>query len=141
MVRTGEITEVREGMIRISFCRQEACEKCGACDGNKKKADLWISGDGKVGDIAVVELPESAVIHASAVAYGLPLVLFISGLIAGGMLLPGKEYGVAGGGLIGLILAAAMIAFTENKRKAQGRITPKLISVSEANFYGNHSDI
>ncbi len=141
MVRIGEITETRGGMIRITFCRQEACEKCRACDGEKKRMDVWISGEGNVGDIATVDLPESEVVRASAIAYGLPLVLFISGLILGGLFFSDGETGTVVGGICGLVVSAVIVAVTEKKRKSKGNLNPKLISVSEVDNNGNHFNI
>lgn len=141
MLRTGEITEVQNGMLRISFCRQEACEKCGACDGNKKTMDLWIEGEGKVGNIALIDLPESAVVRASVLAYGFPLVLFIIGLILGGVFFPSGEAGTLIGGFIGLAVSCLIVALTEKKRKEKGHLNPTLVSVKEVNEHGYQSDI
>mgnify|MGYP000889669680 CR=1 FL=1 len=78
MERTGTITAVSGDTLEVTFCRPGDCEKCHACIGGEKKHVLLVKGEGHVGDVAVVSLPEQTVVKASALAYLLPLAgLFI----------------------------------------------------------------
>ena len=58
MERTGTITAVSGDTLEVTFCRPGDCEKCHACIGGEKKHVLLVKGEGHVGDMAVVSLPE-----------------------------------------------------------------------------------
>ena len=68
MERTGTITAVSGDTLEVTFCRPGDCEKCHACIGGEKKHVLLVKGEGHVGDVAVVSLPEQTVVKASAFA-------------------------------------------------------------------------
>ena len=70
-------------MLQVTFCRPDACQSCGACEGGKKQTTIWVKGEAKVGDIAVVDMPDKTVIRASLIAYGLPLILLLRLLFGG----------------------------------------------------------
>ena len=83
MERTGEVIKVESGVLTVRFGRPEACERCGACGGEKHQTVIQISGDAKVGDLATVRVPEGHVAKASVLAYLLPLLGLLAGLFAG----------------------------------------------------------
>ena len=89
MTRTGDVIKVKPGMVRVAFCRPDACAKCGACEGGKKETVLWLKGTASVGDTAVVDIPERILFKASVIAYLLPLVLFLGGLLLGNLFFSG----------------------------------------------------
>ena len=64
MERTGTITAVSGDTLEVTFCRPGDCEKCHACIGGEKKHVLLVKGEGHVGDVAVVSLPEQTVVKA-----------------------------------------------------------------------------
>lgn len=86
MTNKGVVTEVKGEMITVVFERHEACGDCHACSmgsTNCKKHTLTIRGKAEVGDEIVVEMDESHVMAASAVAYMIPFAGFILGLLIG----------------------------------------------------------
>lgn len=129
MTRSGEITKSGHGMIQISFCRPDACAKCGACEGGKKETVIWLKGNGNIGDTAIVDMPESVVASASALAYLLPLVCLLVGLLLCNVLFDGNEILMLVGGGIGLLLAMLLLKITEKKRTASPQWTPSLIDI------------
>ncbi len=129
MTRPGEVTEVRNGMMRITFCRPEACAKCGACEGGKKEHHLWVQGSAQIGDIAVVDMPEKMIVGASLIAYGLPLVGLVVGMILGNVLAGGKDAGTIIGAAIGLALSLAALKMTEKNRRGKPEWTPRVVNV------------
>lgn len=126
MVRAGEITDIKNGMMQITFCRPDACEKCGACEGGKKQTIIWAEGNGKIGDIAMVDLPEKTIVRASLIAYGLPLVLLLTGLVAGMAVTPGKDTGGLAGAGIGVLLSLLIIKTTEPFRAGRPGWKPEI---------------
>ena len=133
MRRPGEVTEVRNGMLQVTFCRPDACQSCGACEGGKKQTVIWVRGEARVGDIAVVDLPDKTVVKASLTAYGLPLVFLLLGLILGGMVTPDSEIGGVIGALIGLGGSLAVLKATEKKRKTAPGWNPEVIEILPKN--------
>ncbi len=82
----GYVTKVHGQLVDVLAKRAKACENCGAC----KLADAGptrITAVNKVGaaegDWVEVELSDSSMLRAAAYAYGVPLLLFLTGLILG----------------------------------------------------------
>ena len=123
MERTGTITAVSGDTLEVTFCRPGDCEKCHACIGGEKKHVLLVKGEGHVGDVAVVSLPEQTVVKASALAYLLPLAGLFVGMLLGALVAPQSE--TAGSAIIGLTA-------TEKKRSESGEYAPKLLRVISA---------
>ncbi len=129
MRRPGEVTEVRNGMLQVTFCRPDACQSCGACEGGKKQTVIWVKGQARVGDIAVVDMPDSTVIRASLIAYGMPLICLLLGLILGSVLMPGQELAAAAGAGIGLLLSLLLLKVTEKYRAGKPGWSPEIIDI------------
>lgn len=87
MTNRGVVTEVNGDMLTIVFERHEACGDCHACmrgSSDCAKHTIKLRGKAQRGDIVEVEMDDSHVMAASAVAYMIPLAGFIAGLAAGG---------------------------------------------------------
>lgn len=133
MERTGEVKAVDGKWLVIEFCRPADCEKCNACHGGSKVMSLRIKGQAKVGDKAVVYLPPSAVTQASLIAYAIPAVGLLLGILLGDMLFP-TENSIGGviGGVIGMGIPALIIFIAERLRKSDPRWTPQLLHIIPA---------
>ena len=131
MRQPGEITDRKKDMMEITFCRPEACAACNACEGGKREHRIWIRGEGRIGDIAVVDMPDRMVVKASAIAYGLPLVGLLGGMILGNVLTGGQDAWTIGGGAIGLAISLLVLKVTEKKRVGREEWSPRLVQVLE----------
>lgn len=83
MTNKGIVTEVNGEMLTVVFERREACGDCHACmhgSTDCAKHTIQIRGTADVGDEIVVEMDESHVIAASAVAYMIPFAGFLIGI-------------------------------------------------------------
>ena len=136
MRQPGEITRAQNGMLQITFCRPEACAACNACEGGKREHILWVRGEGRVGDIAVVEMPDRAVTKASALAYGVPLVLLLAGLILGHLISGGSNAGTAAGAAAGLLCGMLTLKLTEKRRTGREEWIPRIVEILEKNKGG-----
>ncbi len=127
MERAGVVTAVSDDVIEITFCRPSDCEKCHACIGGEKQHVIRVKGQANIGDHAVVSLPESSIVKASALAYLFP----VAGLFAGMLLIaPDQEMmASAVGGVIGLAIPLFILVLTEKRRKQSGRYDPQLVRV------------
>ena len=128
MERVGEVTAVRGDELQITFCRPADCGKCHACIGGKPQTTLVLKGQAHVGDAAVVDMPASTVVKASAIAYIIPLAGLLLGAVLGHQA-QGDDMGTALGGLIGLALAGGIVLLGEKKRRAQTQWQPVLKQV------------
>ncbi len=131
MRQPGEITEVKKGMMEITFCRKEACAVCNACEGGKKEHKIWVRGTGRVGDIAVVEMPDQIVVRASAMAYGVPLAGLLAGLLAGSALSQESTAGMLIGAALGLGAGLMTLKLTEKKRSGHPDWNPRVVEILE----------
>lgn len=130
MERTGEVTAVVGDQIEITFCRPSDCEKCGACHGGRQQTAIRLPGKARVGDIAVVDMPMKTLMHASALAYGLPLIGMLGGLVLGAVIAPDAgDVAPALGALCGLTLCVGIAVITESRRRKQTRWQPTLIEI------------
>lgn len=137
MRQPGEITQVKNGMTQITFCRPEACAACNACEGGKKEHVIWVRGtEGNVGDIAIVDMPDTIVARASFIAYGLPLITLLLGMILGNVLAEGQDLGTALGAIIGLAAGMLLLKLTEKRRIGRDEWTPKIVDVLEKSMAG-----
>ena len=85
MVRTGEVVDKESGKLLVVFERPEACERCHGCI-SKACANIAVEGEAEVGDIVDVALPDKSIVKASALAYLVPLALFVAGMLLGAAL-------------------------------------------------------
>lgn len=137
MEKVGQITAVKNGMLEITFCRAEDCGHCHACDGGSEPMKLLVSGDGCVGDYALVQLPRGTVVKASLLAYAVPILGLLGGMALGGAV-SDPAAGSAVGGLIGLTLSLGAVWATERFRRRSQRWTPTVTRIYPKAWYENH---
>lgn len=136
MIRPGEVTAVKNGLLQITFCRPDACASCGACEGGKKETVLWLKGMAEIGDIAIIDLPEKTVLTASAIAYGIPLLGLLCGMIIGNVLFQGKDAALIGGAAAGILAGFVILKITEKQRSSNPDWSPKIIEIKRKNNNG-----
>ncbi len=130
MERVGVVTAVSDDLIEITFCRPSDCEKCHACIGGEKQHVIRVKGQANIGDQAVVSLPESSIVKASALAYLFPVAGLFVGMLIGTLIAPDQEMmASAVGGVIGLAIPLFILVLTEKRRKQSGRYDPQLVRV------------
>ncbi|MDO5377100.1 MAG: SoxR reducing system RseC family protein [Clostridia bacterium] len=86
MTNKGVVTKVNGDRLTVVFERHEACGDCHACmhgSTDCKKHEIELRGKANVGDIVEVEMDDSHVMAASALAYMVPLAGFLLGLLIG----------------------------------------------------------
>ena len=137
MRKTGTVISVQDDMIEVRFERPEACAKCGACgEGRKTCTTLKLRAQAQVGDEVVVELPEGRVAQASLLAYTVPLVFFVAGLLAAapvrsalGLTVPQDLLAVILG-LLGLGLSLLILRAVEPRIRRRSGWRPQVVSVT-----------
>lgn len=130
MERLGEVTKVDGKWFEVTFCRPSDCDKCHACMGGNKTATLRLQGTAKVGDKALVSMPDSTITQASLIAYGIPLAGLLVGMLAGDAIYPAENsIGAILGAVIGLGLPLIALIATERKRRQNPKWCPQLIRI------------
>ena len=88
MIRTGFVKDKKGECLSVCFERPASCEGCKGCaKGLMGKSELLtVFGEAEIGDIVDVQMPENQVFKASLLAYAVPLLLLIAGLVAGNAL-------------------------------------------------------
>ena len=134
MEKTGIVTAVNGGLLDITFCSDQDCGQCHACDGGQKRTVVQVRGSAEVGDYAVVELPVSTVVKASLLAYALPIAGLMAGMLVGNAV-SSSPAGTAVGGGVGLLLCLAAVWLTERGRQHSRKWQPSLVRVLPAELY------
>lgn len=137
MLESGKIKQIGGNTMLVEFERSAMCEKCGACERAQKAMLMEVEriGNAAIGDRVEVELPAHTLLQAAFVAYGIPLILLLVGLLVGARLpswlgFPGNSDLYAAG--LGLLLAGGAflaLRLTEKKRCTSGKYAPKVVHV------------
>ena len=127
MEQTGEVIEVRDGLLTVQFCRPEACENCRACTLGKHRSMIKIPGEAQVGDIVTVSMPEGQVAKASLMAYLMPLCGLLLGMFTGWAL--GGDIPAIIGAAAGLGISMLILKLLDSRLRKDLRWTPRLVAV------------
>ena len=125
----GLVTAITDGTAQIHFLRGSACAHCGACltvGETEMEVSLPNTLGAKEGDRVVVDLSPKRVVQASLLAYAVPLVLLIAGVLIGSRYADwaGLVLGVGACGIGYLILR-----IVEKKSKKKNSFQPRMTRV------------
>lgn len=131
MIKFGRVNDFdpRTGMATITYVRPDACAKCGACGSLNQSGEIRLKADCAVGNWVRVELPDGRFLHATALAYVVPLVGFLLGLWLGYSLSGGQELWALGGSLLGLGICTALLRVVEKRIAGRAEWTPRVTAV------------
>ena len=106
-----------KGKLCALIVRSEACGDCHACDFGKKEIMHYPlpAGTYTEGDKVFIEISERALGRATLIAYGLPLLCFLMGLLIGAVAFK-AEWAQALSALVSLLIGWIVIRITEKKR-------------------------
>ena len=108
MIRTGRVVEAKGGSLKVCFDRPEMCASCGKCGAHGVHQELvTVQGEADVGNWVQVEMPDAQIVKVSLIAYVIPLVFLMAGLVIGQNIL-GTDAWAAGLG-IGLMAVGLLI--------------------------------
>ena len=132
----GLVTAINGGNAQIHFLRGSACAHCGACltvGETEMEISLPNTLGAKVGDRVDVDLSPKRLVQASLLAYAVPLVLLIAGVMLGSRIADwvGLVVGVAACG-IGYLILRVVEKHTKDKHSFQPRMARILDDGEEA---------
>ena len=138
MVNKGVVKEVLGEELVVVFERHETCGDCHACMHGSEdcaKHTIKIKGSAQVGDIVEVEMDDSHVVAATAMAYMIPFAGLMLGLFGGWGLSHvitaiNGELVMAMGAVVGTALAYVVMRALD-PIFSKGRWEQKIISVTK----------
>ena len=129
MIRTGRVVEAKDGSLKVCFDRPEMCASCGKCGAHGIHQELvTVQGEAQVGNWVQVEMPDAQIVKVSLIAYVIPLVFLMAGLVIGQNVLGTDAWAAALG--IGLMDVGLLIVRLIDRRLG-GRPgwKPRLVNV------------
>ena len=131
MNKFGIVTKCEKDFAFVRITRDSMCgDNCGSCNlcGNKNIEIKAINSKGaKPSDRVEMDMPEKSGFSASFLAYGMPMLILIAGIIIGAVLGYAEIFGVISIGIIVLWYIILMV-LEKNKKYAQG-LTPEIIKI------------
>jgi sigma-E factor negative regulatory protein RseC len=90
MTEYGEVVDIKGNTAYVKFHRTSACGKCGACGLLSNQNEIVVEMENELnvsaGDYVSVEITMKKALKASAIAYIVPLVMLILGVVFGWLL-------------------------------------------------------
>ncbi|HNZ09446.1 MAG TPA: SoxR reducing system RseC family protein [Bacillota bacterium] len=85
MQQLGKVLSLEKGWAVLEITRPQACRGCGMCQpsSNAKRVKAICETEVEPGDYVVVEMKDGDVLKAAGIAYGLPLLGFLAGIVTG----------------------------------------------------------
>jgi len=137
MTEIGQVVEIKgmDAIVRIE--RTPACGKCRGCQLSDKNGDILLTIPNllgaQVGDFVQIDLESTQILKASAIAYLIPLLALIAGIVAGYLAAPSFDMNPELLGAIGGILLTGIsfwgIKKAEPILKKDNSFSPKMVSV------------
>ena len=138
MIETGTVVAAQGGKLTVEFERPEACEHCGQCDGHRHAHRVQVPGAARPGDRVALEMPEGRIAQASLLAYTLPLLLLLGGLLCAEPLRPslapgmGQDVFAALCAAAGLAVGLAILALADRFLRGREGWQPRVVAVIPA---------
>lgn len=125
----GLVTSVSDGTAQIRFLRGSACAHCGACltvGDSEMEISLPNTLGAKEGDRVAVDLSPKRVVQASLIAYAVPLVLLIAGVIIGSRFADWMGLAL---GLVACGISYLILRFVEKKSAKSKSFQPRMTRI------------
>ncbi len=129
MVRTGRVVEADGKKMKVCFDRPEMCASCGRCGVHGQHQELVsVEGDAKAGAWVQVEMPDAQIVKVSLIAYVIPLVCLMAGLVIGQNVL-GSDLWAGALGVTALGAGLLLVRLADRKLGGRPGWKPRLIQV------------
>lgn len=136
MDRNGIVIEERAEYAKIQLVRHTACGNCGACHlgDDQKEITLLAKNDLKagVGDLVEVTMATGSVLSAAFIAYIIPLMGLLLGLVLGQVMFAGsdsKDVLSAGMALLVMALVFLVIKLADKRLLKSDKYIAKISNV------------
>jgi len=129
MLDKGRVLKVEGDMASIEVASSAACAGCGACQkapSGKMLLEAENPVGAKAGDMVGVEISSAARVLGPFIVFGIPIVLFIIGIVAGSLI--SENAGIALG-LIFLLASSIFIKLIDRYASKQKKFRNRIIRV------------
>lgn len=121
----GIVVEKSADKAIVSIVRHSACAGCGACgmasESSKVKIEAINTADANVGELVSIDMKNPNLLKAAFIAYGIPLLVLIAGVLSVGPGLNAIGYRgdseIAAGVVSLLLTGAAYLIIRKNEEK------------------------
>ncbi len=125
MKQSGVVISINGDRAKVVLQRHSSCAGCNACkigdEATKIEVEAINSINAKIGDYVEVNMDHQNVLAAAFIAYALPLIALIVGVVIGGILFETvglDQYSEIGAALLGLGLTSATYFGIKLKEKS-----------------------
>lgn len=148
MREIGKVADIKDNTAIIKIQRRSSCGSCTACGMKKDQNEILIpvANDlgARLGDWVELELKSISILKASTIAYVIPLIALIIGVVVGyalaEQLSQDTELYGAIGGIILTILSFVAIRVVDPLLNKKGDYTLKMISIINLSSKGEMED-
>ncbi|MCD7905591.1 MAG: SoxR reducing system RseC family protein [Clostridiales bacterium] len=138
MAEVGKVIACEGDQVRLVLKRREACGKCRACTAGLSEQDMEMKArnlcGAAVGDSVEVTIEQTNFLKAVIIMYGIPLIVFLIGILAGyyGGLALGITNPNISAIILGVVLTAAVyIVIHLNESKwSSGEFLPSAVKIA-----------
>lgn len=136
----GVVIDIDRGRVLVEAGPNASCCDCaaaGSCmiaaSGGKRRIWMENSRGARLGDEVSFFIEERAVIAGSVIYYAIPVVMLVTGIVAG-LSLAGRfgadpEFASIAGGVVGLIMSYGITAVISSSIKKRDLFVPRLVEV------------
>ena len=129
MLDKGRVLKAEGDMASIEVASSAACAGCGACH-KESSGKMLLEAENpvgaKAGDMVEVEVSSAARVLGPFIVFGIPIVLFIIGIVAGSLI--SENAGIALG-LIFLLASSIFIKLIDRYASKQKKFRNRIIRV------------
>lgn len=127
MAQTGIVESIKDKNVFVKVIREGACAHCKMCtsginEGKECIVEAVNKCDAKVGDTVEIDIQPNFFLRATAIMYGIPLIVMIAGIGVSLAIL--EPMGVAGAEIISAAIGLALtgiVYMTINKREKNNK--------------------
>ncbi|WP_303864601.1 SoxR reducing system RseC family protein [Alkalibaculum bacchi] len=135
MIEIGTVDSIVEKKAKVTIERSAMCGDCGACQVGKDKLTMETTVlntvNAKVGDKVEVEMAFKNVLMASIIAYGIPLLFFIIGVMLSSLFIGEVENPIISfiSGLVLMAVAFIIIKILDKKGTFSFTYEPQITNI------------
>lgn len=126
---TGLVIAVSDGQAVLRFERGKMCKRCGAClavGAREMEMTLNNTLGVAVGDRVSVQLSGAQVAGASLIAYGIPLLLLLAGILLGSLV---SDFAALAGGIGGCVVSALLLRLLDRRLRRRKTLQPVMRAI------------
>ena len=133
MNRVGKIIKSKDNFAFVKLTRTTACSGCHGCGNSEDDSDeieirVLNEKGADVGDIVEVNMDNQNVLLAAAIAYGIPFVALLSGLLIGNFFLESEMLSIIIG-FVFLFISYLGINIKENEFYNSKKYVPEIVDI------------